>query len=132
MGGGISKKKTRKRKRSDGADSYGVDLVPYKRPETKWKKSVEKQLNAIRHSHTLFVLQNDQARVRAVTAILAWSYSGDGLAKSLSVVNSLSLQIYDQSIDYLINEAVDDKGDPMDDATALTILAVWLIREKMF
>ena len=74
-----------------------------------------------------------QAHLKYVVGVIAWKLDTTGtLQLSLSVANSLAIEIFDRNIDFLIRNAVNEHGTQMDVKAALTILAKWLVREKMW
>ena len=74
-----------------------------------------------------------QTHLKYIVDAMAWKYDTAGtLQLSLSVANSLAIEIFDRNIDFLIRNAVNEHGTQMDVKAALTILAKWLVREKMW
>jgi len=63
--------------------------------------------------------------------LLLWNYKKHRLAKYLVAVEFIAKELFDHGIHFLIEYAVDAKGNAMEVKTALRVLAIWLIREKV-
>ena len=63
--------------------------------------------------------------------LLLWNYERHRLALFLVAVEVVAKELFDRGIHFLIENAVDAKGNAMDVKSALRVLTIWLIREKV-